>query len=74
MARSKKTQAAETQNEVPPQVIRLLVEKNPKKPGSAAHDRFNLYRDRMTVEEAKESGVLAIDLKYDARKGFIEFE
>lgn len=40
--------------------------KNPKREGSAAFDRFALYRDGMTVKEAKEAGVTASDIAYDS--------
>jgi hypothetical protein len=48
--------------------IRITTEegKNPKRPGSAAYDRFALYRDGMTVKEAKEAGVSATDISYDS--------
>lgn len=46
-------------------------EHNPKKPGSATHGRFALYRDGMTISEAVAAGITSADLDYDAKKGFI---
>jgi acetyl/propionyl-CoA carboxylase alpha subunit len=54
-------------------VIKLLVNQNPKKYGAAAQ-RFELYRDGMTVEEALLRGVLRADLSWDTRHGFIRVE
>jgi hypothetical protein len=45
--------------------------KNPKRAGSSAFDRFELYQDGMTVKEAKAAGVTATDISYDAAHGFI---
>ena len=55
------------------QVITLRVSENPKKPGSAARERFALYRSGMTVEQALKAGVLPIDLRWDSdpRRQFI---
>ena len=44
---------------------------NPKKPGSASHERFAKYVDGMTVAAAKEAGLLNGDLDNDVKKGFI---
>lgn len=51
--------------------IVLLVPVNPKKPGSAAYDRFALYEPNMTVEAARAAGIRAEDLVWDQKKGFI---
>jgi hypothetical protein len=32
-------------------MIRLLVKKNPKRPGSKSYDRFSLYKDGMTITQ-----------------------
>jgi hypothetical protein len=47
--------------------------KNPKREGSAAYARFELYEDGMTVKEAKEAGVTAVDIAYDSapERGYI---
>lgn len=61
-------------------VITLLADKdgkqysaehNPKKPGSASHERFSKYVDGMTVKAAKEAGLLNGDLDNDVKKGYI---
>ena len=54
-------------------VIIVLVEENPKKPGSAARERLDRYRHGMTCQEAKEAGVTARDLRHDQKRGFIKF-
>lgn len=46
---------------------------NPKKPGSASHMRFALYRVGMTVSEFLAAGGTMGDVKWDAERGFIEF-
>lgn len=45
--------------------IKLLVENNPKAEGSAARDRFALYKDGMTVTDFIRRGGKAIDIKWD---------
>lgn len=55
-------------------VIRVLVDKNPKKAGSRAHDKFALYRDGMTVSEYREAGGTADEIKWDAERSFIRVE
>lgn len=52
-------------------VIKILVDKNPKREGSKASERFNYYRDGMTVKVAKEAGVTASDIAYDSEHKFI---
>jgi len=52
--------------------IRILVKTNPKKPGSAAWRRFNLYKDGMTTSEFLRAGGWREDLKYDVEKRFID--
>jgi hypothetical protein len=47
-------------------------ENNPKRAGSASHDRFALYEDGMTIAAAVEKGVKTEDIAWDVRKGFIE--
>lgn len=44
---------------------------NPKRPGSAAHARYAIYRVGMTVDEALAAGVTRADVRWDAKMGFI---
>ena len=46
-------------------------ENNPKRPGSASHDRFKLYREGMTVGEAIEAGLKRDDITWDVNKQYI---
>jgi uncharacterized protein with ParB-like and HNH nuclease domain len=65
-----------------PRTITLLVDQNPKKPGSASYDRFQLYRNGQTITEyraACESAGHTIknaraDLRWDLEHGFISVE
>jgi hypothetical protein len=52
--------------------IRVLRPTNPKKPGTKAWHRFNLYKDGMTTNEALRAGLTREDLRYDIEHGFIE--
>jgi len=52
-------------------VITLLV-KNPKREGSAAYDRYNFYRDGMTVVQFLEAGGSRADLSWDSQRKYIE--
>lgn len=56
----------------PTSVIRLLVEKNPKRAGSGSYKRYEKYNDGMTVQEALEEGITPADLDYDNKKEFIK--
>lgn len=47
---------------------------NPKRPGSASHARYELYRTGVTVTELLKSGLTTGDITHDTRKGFITFE
>ena len=49
------------------------VSANPKKPGSAAHERFALYKVGMTADELVASGVRKADLRWDAERGFVRW-
>lgn len=55
--------------------IRVLVEKNPKRAGSPAYERFSHYKDGMTVAEFCASPVgrraALIDLAYDVSREFV---
>lgn len=50
------------------------VGENPKKPGSASHARFALYRAGMTVAEALAAGVTKGDVRWDMERGHIKLE
>lgn len=52
-------------------VVSSVVEENPKKQGSAAHDRFALYRKDMTVGEYIAAGGIRADLVWDVEHKFI---
>ena len=52
--------------------IKLLVDENPKREGSAAHGRFANYKDGMTVADALAAGLRTSDLKYDTAHEFIK--
>jgi len=47
-------------------------ESNPKRAGSKAHQRFEIYMKAKTVAEFLKLGGLKADLRYDADKGFVE--
>lgn len=56
------------------QVITVLTKENPKREGSTAYDRFELYttgKKGMTVKQALEKGVSSGDLKWDSDRGYI---
>jgi len=44
---------------------------NPKRDGSASADRFNMYKEGMTIEQALTAGVKTTDISWDLKKGFI---
>ena len=52
--------------------ITWLVEENPKRPGSAAHERWEGYYGSETVEEYLENGGTRGDLRWDIDREFIE--
>ena len=54
--------------------IKILAESNPKRKGTLAFDRFELYEDGMTVREYVEAGGRTGDVKYDVQAGHIELE
>lgn len=58
-----------------PRVI-VSVVPNPKRPGSASHARYELYRLLMTVDEAIAAGVKREDIAWDSApsRGFIVLE
>lgn len=55
-------------------IIHLLVEKNPKRAGSKSYDRFECYREGMTVGQAIAAGVTRGDIKWDQEHGHIELK
>jgi hypothetical protein len=58
--------------------IHVLVDHNPKRPGTDAHARFELYKTGMTVgdflEKAKAKGNThpSSDIRYGIKHGFLE--
>lgn len=56
--------------------IKVLVEANPKRPGSSAYDRFEGYFKEgiVTVQDALDAGLTIGDIKYDLIHSFIEVE
>lgn len=70
----KKASKKEATSEVAPDTrkIKLLVKENPKREGSAAYERFELYSSSKTVQDFKDAGGKAADLTHDEQKGFIE--
>ena len=52
-------------------IITKLVDKNPKREGSAAFDRFALYRNGMKVKTFLEKGGSGADLTYDSAHEYI---
>jgi hypothetical protein len=55
-------------------VITLLADKNPKREGSAAHARFELYKTGQTVAEALAAGLTTSGFHYDTSHGFISID
>ncbi len=54
--------------------IMLLAKKNPKRPGSKSHKRFDLYRDGMSVQEFLRAGGTREDLRWDRERGYISIK
>jgi len=54
-------------------IIHMLRDSNPKRPGSAAHPRFDLYQEGMSVKEYKtlNKDFGSMDLAWDIEHGFI---
>lgn len=57
-----------------PRRIVYVAEANPKKPGTAAHQKFSLYRVGMTVSEFVAAGGTMGDVNWDVERGFIRLE
>ena len=51
--------------------ITVLVDKNPKRAGSNAASRFDLYKKNNTVEKFLAAGGLAADLRWDSKQNYI---
>lgn len=45
---------------------------NPKRDGSKAAEVFSLYKDGMTVQEAKDAGIPSADIKFNNDKGYLK--
>lgn len=54
--------------------ITMLVKENPKRVGSKSRDRFDGYKDGMTVAEALAAGITTPDLIYDTAHSFVQIE
>lgn len=52
--------------------VTVLAEKNPKKVGSKAHARFELYKDCKTVGEFLAKGGTYSDIAYNVGRSFIK--
>lgn len=68
-----KTPKKEAANEsVDKRKIKLLTKENPKREGSAAYERFELYKSNKTVADFIEAGGSTADLRHDEKAGHIE--
>lgn len=54
-----------------PRVI-YAVQENPKRPGSAAYERYKLYRVGLSMDAAMAMGVTRADIRWDVQQGFIK--
>ena len=52
--------------------IKLLCDGNPKRKGSLAYQRFELYKDGMTIGDYIAAGGRTGDIHYDIAAGLIE--
>lgn len=52
--------------------IKLLTKENPKRKGSEAFARFELYSDHKTVDDFVAAGGSLSDIRYDSNAGHIE--
>lgn len=55
-------------------IIRLNVEENPKRLGSAAYERFAAYEDGMTVNDYFAKGGRPEDIRWDLEHHYIKLE
>lgn len=58
----------------PVPLIRVLIDDNPKRLGSAAYTRFTFYEDGITVTEYYNRGGRPEDLKWDEDHHFIKLD
>lgn len=61
---------AKAKNLSDPRIITAFIA-NPKRPGSAAHARYNLYVDGMSVDQAIAAGIKRADIAWDKARDFI---
>lgn len=54
------------------QIIVVLQAENPKRPGSKARARYDLYKSGMTRQAALTAGITGGDLRWDTKHGFIK--
>lgn len=54
--------------------IHMLTKENPKREGTEAHKRFELYKNGMTVGEAIEAGITMSDIRYNEEHGHLELK
>lgn len=57
--------------------LKVVVEENPKRPGSSAYERFEGYfklKEGSTVQDALDHGLTMGDIKYDIAHNYIEVE
>lgn len=54
--------------------IRVLAEENPRRKGTKAHERFELFKDGMTVKEYLDAGGTRLAIRTNVEKGHIELE
>lgn len=54
--------------------VTLLVAENPKRPGTAAHDQYELYRKHTTVGALRAAGVTLRTLHWDFDRGYVSVE
>ena len=47
-------------------------QENPKKVGSQAHYRYEVYKTSRTEGDAKDKGATAADFKLDREKGYVQ--
>lgn len=53
--------------------IKVLVTENPRRPGTATYDIYNLYKDGITVADFVKAGGRRVDVKADYERGHIDF-
>ena len=66
------TEAKESTTKSVEGTIKLLTQENPKRPGTKARARFDLYEDGMTVQQFLAAGGQRVDINWDKKHGFIE--